>query len=556
MLNIADVVVIPTTARVAIPAIHVAKPTKLGTMRILILLLLVCLTTTALGQKIIKGSITFRSSQNVYVTFENTEGIQAGDTLYSEVKGWPVPVLLVKSLSSTSCLCVALSNLKIDETAFIQAKVPVVIEPTPRLQTADELEAVKTVNADAIHEVTQGKKETKPQPHFDGRFSLTSYSNLMRSNSNQRLRYNLSLNAQNIDSSAFSAETYLSFSHRLGDWRGITDALKVYSLAVNYHAGNHSVTLGRKINLNMANIGAVDGLQYEFKLKKLSFGFLGGSRPDYTTYGFNPDLLQFGAFVSHQVQLVNGSMQTALAVFNQMNNFKTDRRFAYFQHSNALLKNLNLFASAEVDFFTMVNLQPKSTFNLTSAYVSLRYKPANNLSLSLSYDARKNIYYYETFKNQIDSLIDRETRQGLRFNFNYRPFKRIVWGGTAGYRYKKSDVVPSVNANTFVSYTQVPWIDAYATLDVTYLKSSYLNGMVYGASLSKDLMDGKLYGEAKYRLVDYVNVVSSSIQLQNIVECSVTWRMAKKLMLSLDLEETFESTGNSTRLYLNLTQRF
>ena len=528
-------------------------------MRKLTLLLLICLSTMSFGQKLIKGSITFRSSQNVYVTFEQTAGIQVGDTLYSEVKGWNVPVLLVKSLSSTSCLCLPLSNLKIDETAFIVAKVPSTEETAPIHQTVSDLEATKTVNSDAIHSVLQGKKNTKPQPRFDGRISVTSYSNFLDSTSNQRFRYNLSLNAQNIDSSAFSVETYLSFSHRLGDSIIIADALKVYSLAVNYRAGkNTSITLGRKINLNMANIGAVDGLQYEYTHKTLTYGFLGGSRPDTYNYGFNPNLLQFGAFVSHNQQTTLGSMQTSLAVFNQMNNFKTDRRFAYLQHSNTLFRNLSLFASAEVDFYTMVNSQPTTTFDLTSTYLSIRYKPVDNLSLSLSYDARKNIYYYETFKNQIDSTIDRETRQGYRFNFNYRPFKKVVWGGNAGYRFMKSDKTPSVNANTFLSYSQVPWIHAYATLDVTYLKSNYLNGMVYGASLSRDLFDGKLYGELKYRLVNYDSNNSTSTLMQNIAECSLYWRIAKKLMLSVDFETTLEAkpVGNSESVYLSLTQRF
>jgi hypothetical protein len=132
----------------------------------------------------------------------------------------------------------------------------------------------------------------------------------------------------------------------------------------------------------------------------------------------------------------------------------------------------------------------------------------------------------------------------------------MVWGGNAGYRYKKSDLSPSINANTFLSYTQVPWINAYATLDVTYLKSSYMNGMVYGAALSRDLMDGNLYGELKYRLVDYVNPISATKLIQNIADCSISWRLAKKLMLSADVEGTLESTGNSLRVYLNLTRRF
>ncbi len=525
-------------------------------MRIRLALLFFCLSVYSYGQKALQGSISFRSSQNIYVAFENTAGIQIGDTLFSTVKGWNVPVLLVKNLSTTSCLCTILSQLKLEDADILLAFIPEKQDLGPKHQTIKALETDKTVNADAIGAVHSTTKSLKPIPKMDGQVSLTSYSNLLTANSNQRFRYNVSLNAQNIDSSAFSAETYLSFSHKLGDWQGITDALKVYSLAVNYHSGNQSLTLGRKINVNMANIGAVDGLQYEFARKSLTFGLLGGSRPDYLNYGFNPNLMQVGAFVSQTVPSKQGSMQTSLALFNQMNRFKTDRRFAYFQHSNALLKNLYLFASAEVDFYTLVNLQPTSTLDLTSAYVSLRYKPVSTLSLSLSYDARKNIYYYETFKNQIDSIIDRETRQGLRFNFNYRPFDKFIWGGTAGYRSKKSDLSPAVNANTYLSYTELPWIDAYATLDVTYLKSSYLDGMVYGASFSRDFLDGKLYGELNYRLVNYTYNNSTSTLLQNIAECSVSWRLAKKLMLSADVEETMESGGNSLRIYVNVTRRF
>lgn len=525
-------------------------------MKRVTLFILLCLTTVAFGQKIIKGTITFRSSQNIYVSFDKTEGIQAGDTLYSEVKGWSVPVLQVKSLSSTSCLCVPLSNLKIDETSFILARVPELEEALPVHQTAKELEATKAVTTDAIGNVLQGKQSSKSLPRMDGRISLTSYSNLLNANSNQRFRYNLSFNAQNIDSSHFSVETYLSFSHRLGDWQGISDALKVYSLDVSYRVENHALTLGRKINLNMANIGAVDGLQYEYNRKAWTFGVVGGSRPDYYTYGFNPNLMQVGGFVSQNIQTGMGNMQTSLALFYQLNHFKTDRQFAYFQHSNALLKNLNLFASAEVDFYTMVNLQPKSTFDLTSAYVSLRYKPASNLSLTLSYDARKNIYYYETFKNTIDSILDRETRQGLRFNFNYKPFQKLVWGGNMGYRYKQSDRTPSVNANSYLSYTELPWLKAYGTLDATYLRTNYLNGMVYGASLSKDFLDGNLNAELKYRLVNYDYTNSTSTLLQNIGECSLSWRLGKKLMLSADVEETLETGGNSTRVYVNVTRRF
>jgi hypothetical protein len=248
-------------------------------------------------------------------------------------------------------------------------------------------------------------------------------------------------------------------------------------------------------------------------------------------------------------------MQTSRAGFDQMHQFKTDRRFAYFQHSNSLLKKVDLFCSFEFDFYTLKNLQPTNTFDLTSTYISLRYKPFKKLSLFVSYDARKNVYYYETFKNQIDSIIDKETRQGLRFQFTYRPAKFLTWGGSAGYRFQQSDPTPSINAYNYLNYSQIPVILTSVSLNATLLKSNYIDGTVYGISLSRDILYGKVYTELEYRLVNYT-YKNSNVQLrQDIAELSLSWRIAKKLTLSADFEATHEKDNNFGRIYLSLTHR-
>jgi hypothetical protein len=50
------------------------------------------------------------------------------------------------------------------------------------------------------------------------------------------------------------------------------------------------------------------------------------------------------------------------------------------------------------------------------------------ISFSLSYDARKNVIYYQTFRNSIDSIIENETRQGFRIGMNIRPFNNLFIG--------------------------------------------------------------------------------------------------------------------------------
>ena len=47
------------------------------------------------------GKISFITSQNIYVKFENTEGISVGDTVYYNYNGKFVPAIVVQFLSTT-----------------------------------------------------------------------------------------------------------------------------------------------------------------------------------------------------------------------------------------------------------------------------------------------------------------------------------------------------------------------------------------------------------------------------------------------------------------------
>ncbi|HEY3388135.1 MAG TPA: hypothetical protein VGK38_01080, partial [Prolixibacteraceae bacterium] len=527
-------------------------------------LLFMCISMNIFGQTsevVLKGTISYITSQNVYVKFDNTEGIHVGDTLFIARNNVLIPVLTVNNISTISVVGTPVGEVTLSISTPVFGRVKVEKKPEKPITKESKEPVGANLNDQAIKSFVQENKSNESKSRFDGRLALSSYSTFSNSTSDMRYRYNLSLNAQHIDNSKFSAESYISFTHKSNELgqvgQDINKYLKIYTLAVKYDLSKSTnISFGRKINMNMANIGAVDGLQFETGHRNFTYGAVAGSRPDYYNYSFNPDLMQFGVFAGYNIQTENGYMQTSVAVFDQMNKFKTDRRFAYIQNSNSLLDKVDLFCSFEFDFYTLKNLQPTNTIDLTSTYISIRYKPAKNLSLLVSYDARKNVYYYETFKNQIDSIIDRETRQGIRFNFNYRPVKYLSWGGSAGYRFQKSDPVPSINANSYLNYSQVPFILTSSTINATLLRTNYIDGMVYGISLARDILSGEIYSELQYRHVKYTYKSSHIRQRQNIGELSLSWRMAKKLMLTADYEATYEKGNNMGRIYLNLTKRF
>lgn len=526
--------------------------------KLYIFLLLLCFTEGILAQnKVLKGHVSFISSEHVYVRFENTEGILIGDTLFRENNVALNSTLIVKQLSSISCVCVPLNNVLLT----IGNEILAIVHFEEKKELLPEKSKIATdVNEAVIENVRENSKTKSEIAKIDGRISANSYSVFDKNQTNnpsQRFRYNLNFNASKIANTNLSLETNMSFSHKIGVNSGFTENMKLYSAALNYDINkNLRVSLGRKLNASMANVGAVDGLQVEYNATRISFGAVVGSRPDYTNYSIAPTLFQYGAFIGYKYINDKKYAQTSVAFFNQTNNFVTDRRFAYIQHSNSLLRNLDFFGSAEIDLYGKVNGNLSTKFDLTSTYLSLRYRPVRKLSLSLVYDVRKNVYYYETFKNMPDSIFDLETRQGLRFQTNYRPFKFMTIGASAGYRMPTSTAAKSVNGNAFITFPQVPIIDAQFTTDFTILQTPYLDGKMYSGTLSKDFANGKLSTDISYRYIDY-QFISSAIFQQHIAELSLHYRITKKLFISTNFEASLDSDNNMDgRLFLNLTQRF
>ncbi len=374
------------------------------------------------------------------------------------------------------------------------------------------------------------------------------------------------MNALNIANSKFSIESYISFRHKQGDWETVKsdlfNALKIYNLALVYDPDKTTrISIGRRINPKLANIGASDGLQFEKSFKGFSFGALAGYRPDYTDYGFNSKLLQFGGYMALSSKKQDAFSESSVAFMQQMNGSNIDRRFLYFQHSNSFIRNLYFIGTFEVDLYqlkfdSLGNETRRNNFDPTGLYLSLRYRFSNRLSISASYDARKNVVYYETYKTFIDRILETEMRQGFRFYANYRITNNLTFGVQGGYRYLKADPHPSKNIYGYLTYSQIPGVNVSVTLTGTWLESSYMNGPIYGATVSRDLFNGKLTTSIGYQYVDYRLPESSQDIRQNIGEINLYWQFARKMSFGINYEGTFEQQNKYSMLYLQIRKRF
>jgi hypothetical protein len=129
-------------------------------------------------------------------------------------------------------------------------------------------------------------------------------------------------------------------------------------------------------------------------------------------------------------------------------------------------------------------------------------------------------------------------------------------GVTAGYRFRENDSSASKNLYGYLSYTSIPWLKASGTLSATFLETPYLKGNIYSVGLSRDFFKGKLYMNAGYRFVDYIYDSQDYTIRQHMGEMSLTWRAARKLMLALNYEGTFEKSLNYGYLFVQLSKSF
>jgi len=244
-----------------------------------------------------------------------------------------------------------------------------------------------------------------------------------------------------------------------------------------------------------------------------------------------------------------------LSIVEQRNTGAVDRRFAYFQHNSSLSKKVHLFSSFEMELYSMQDGTPTSSLRFTSAYFSLRYRASRKLSLFASYDARKNVIYYETYKNFVDQLIEDETRQGFRARANYRPFKYVTIGASAGYRFQKDNPNESRNLRVYLTHSRVPGLKLSATLSAIVLQTGYLDGTVFGIRLSRDIIKGKISGQVEFRLVDYTYLNSDYTLDQKIAGMNLSWRLSKKFSMNLYYESIFGTTSRHSNLHIRAIRR-
>ena len=299
------------------------------------------------------GTVSFVTSKNVYLKFESTEGLVKDDTIFTEHNGKINSLAVVKFISSKSCAAEKIGSVDITVGDAVFIMVPEVeLESITKITIITEKDSNLAVPENKINKTT-ARQIKKERPDFYGSLNVNSFSNYANYPNSvglQRYSYSLNLSAEKINGSSLSFSNYMYLSYLSNDWHDVRanvfNNLKIFDLALNYSINGYNLWFGRHINYNVSNVGPVDGLQAEKKMDSFSLGAIFGSRPDFYNMGINSKYFEYGVYLSRADTINNGTMQNTVAFFEQTYQSKTDRRFLYFQHSNNIASNINIFASS------------------------------------------------------------------------------------------------------------------------------------------------------------------------------------------------------------------
>ena len=535
----------------------------MGRFKIYIILQLIGFPLLSQTQSSSEGVVSFIASDNVYVRFSSTDVISIGDTLYFK----SIPCLEVIKKSSTSCICQSLNDCNIEKDNILIFK-----EPEFKKESKASIGSVDSTDIKLPSEEIKPEYNTVIEddhlPEFkqrlNARTSIATYSSFspFENNDRHRLVGRVSMNIDNLNDSRFSVQSYLNYRQNLQSTASTSSSnnqlLRIYNLAISYDIDSTmQLSFGRRINRNLSSIGVIDGAQFEKQFNSFITGAVVGFRPDFEDFGFNPNLFEYGAFIGNQFSNESIYSRTTLGFMEQRNAGYIDRRYLHLQNIQTINGKIHVFGSMEFDLFSSINDVSSYKPRLTNLYLSTRYRFNRKISLTLSYDNRKRIIFYETFRTEVERLLEDDfARQGIRMRVSLRPMNRIFAGASFAKRFQSNSENNSENLNAFVTLNRFPIKDGTLSLRYNRNESNYLRSNIYSTTYSFYSFKNKLNTQLYFRNVQYNYFTSENKSMQNYYGANLYLRITRSLRLGLLFELSDRQDNRYYRINTKLIKRF
>ncbi|MFQ5638096.1 MAG: hypothetical protein ACE5IR_08905 [bacterium] len=507
------------------------------------------------------GEIKYISKHTVYINLGSKQGLSVGDTVAVKRQNRRVGDLVVEHVSRLSAACraiVQLSDIKQGDRVEILLPFTDSQPKAPKQQRERQSKRTDTIPQKQNRLASESRK--KEANRIRGRIAV------------QTLWFD-DMGAANLDYTQLALRTSLKVQHFLGmplelrfRWRSrghhrervlsseIADkewTHNVYELSFVYENASSPFEFGfgRILSHRIRGLGYIDGGLVSVRMNDLwRIGLAGGTQPSLRGSNFQTDEQKFGFFINFEKgEYRSQRISSTIAFSGRYHGGVTSREFVYLQNNFSYGSKFSVYQTVEMDLNRgWKNTNGRSSIQFSNVYLSARYAPSEALSLTASYDARKNVRVYET-RTIPDSLFDETTRQGLHTGFTLRLPHRMRLSGNFGMRFRKGNLKNTTFASGALSVRNVFHSRATLQARFSYFSTMFTKGyrpnihirVPVARTLSLNLGTGS-----------YIYQTGSRITNNYWFEIRGTYRITRRLFADFGYRGFLDERLKSKRVFL------
>lgn len=525
------------------------------------------------------GKITYVAADAIYTDIGTLKGAVVGDSLRLAAKP-AQPILVIRSISRKSSLVASFdSNFKAAVGMDLLFHPSVVRTDSIRITTGD---SAKTARSDlqalwsgaiAKHNQTaldnlgsqseSSRSVSKDRNLLVGRVGLQFFSSSDRKNSDYNyyqpgMVVNLDYNRIQGSHYSVSTNTHIRKTYSNRDLRSANYPLRIYELSLKYQndAVPYSYQVGRVSSPVINGIGYFDGALYAHKLQShVTVGGFVGTEPDYRKSTPQTSTSKVGIYANYKHEFSNETRtNSTLAFSGQYVHGKIDREFFYLQNDATYGSLLYLYQNAEVGINRSGQSRRASQLELSNIYLMARIRPIRTLSMTGSYDARKNVFLIQTYRTIPDSLFDDAFRQGLRGEVSWRATKQLTLSVSSSVRTRAGD-----SQNTWLHSAGMYYYNFLQTqlnLNFRYFTTTTPYTSAHSFSYGVSRQWGRLYASSSLRTYTYELRGRSESYDRRSVSADVSYEISRRLFTTAQYEYSTGRDEQADRFFLEISYRF
>jgi hypothetical protein len=354
-----------------------------------------------------------------------------------------------------------------------------------------------------------------------------------------------------------SGYSRVRLTSRSGGDQTLNDLLnRTYTLSLTYNNPGSSWVAGfGRFYLPWApSLSTIDGGYVGRRISPhATAGIFAGSTPDPTSWNYNPNRQEIGAFMNFEGGSYDAFHYTVTPglAFSRVH-WRPERQFAFFESAFSYKRYLSVYHDLEVDRLSP-SVSAANGLQASRSFVTLRFRPVSFLDLDLSHN-----YFHDTptFDPRLigTGLLDKFLFQGVSGGFRVRLPYSLEAYTNFGRSNRSGDASNSLNQMYGIAANRLWRARVHADFRYSHFNSAFGAGQYKSVTLWREVgEDFRLELEGGQQ--NYVSSLSQQTRARYVTG-RMDWFFTRNYFLGAGLTTYRGQVQNYNQVFLNLGYRF